>query len=200
MYLSKRMMIRAAVIISVCVVMWSVWKRIDSVVDTYHQMYMLNQGQQMVLNTFKGEDEQFNRQFDQAWNSVDAKMGVLQGNSAAIDDKSPAKSATTGTLNATDSPTPQQAGKSASEVTDTERLKDQKYNQRAVFKPTDNMPVPRKAEEATAGYYQGLLNLFVGRMFIARYVFGAAITLIGIFFTKRLLRRVDAIIAEKKLA
>lgn len=132
MYLSKAQITRLLLIAIIVIAGWSIWKRLDAVIDNYKQYYDTALGVQIIQNMWEQMSNDFDRKFDMEWDNFDRKFGQKHG---------------------------EQNVPNSNNNQEMEQ-KWEKYEKNAPLKP-HNKPVPMIADEWTKGYYTGFWNFFI---------------------------------------
>lgn len=156
MYLSKTMIVRGIMVIAVVVVLWSLWKRVDAVIDNYQKYYDIA----LIQKLWNEQSQKFDEEFNKRWDEFDRKW-------AMFNDRFGSKENT--------------ERQSNPDVKSQEKDIDKKweeYQKRGPFQ-AENKPVPMVADEFTKGYYHGLWNFFITSGFASIF---AALFFIGLGF------------------
>lgn len=168
MFLSKAQLVRIAVIAIIVLFSWTVWKRLDAVIDTYKQYYDLALGVNIIQNMWDRESEEFNKgwdsfakDFSREWNSFSLDSGFAGRTEKEDGDK-----------------------KGQTDNRDREMEKQwQEYERKAPLKPY-NKPVPMVADEWAKGFYTGFWNFFITSGLAS--IFAIVIVIFGSGFLIRL--------------
>lgn len=73
MYFSKTMIARFIMVACVVIVLWSLWKRIDAIIDNYQKYYDVA----LIQKIWTEEEKKFSEKFDAAWKNFDPVKGEL---------------------------------------------------------------------------------------------------------------------------
>lgn len=179
MMFSKTLIVRLLVVAAVVVSLWTIWKRIDAIIDNYQKYYDIA----LLKKIWNEEAREFDKQFKELNQKFDEKFkefgqgAILFKNNTDTDNKDTALSKN-----------------NTNTESETER-KWEEYQKKSPFQ-AENKPVPAVADEYTKGYYHGLWNFFITSGFASLF---AALILAGsgIFIIRWLWHKINEQTVER---
>lgn len=154
MYFSKTIIIRLVMCAAVVVCLWTVWKRVDAIIDNYQAYYNIA----LIQKIWREEQSRFDAEFNKRFDKFDSLW--FGGSGGSKESSIP-------------------GGNNNQKTLTEEDKKWEEYQKNAPF-PAENKPVPAVADEYTKGYYHGLWNFFITSGFAS--IFAAIILIVvGVF-------------------
>lgn len=155
MFISKAQLVRLAVIALIVLTGWTIWRRLDAIIDNYKSYYDFALGVQVIQDMWEKEDKKFQSE----WEKQDKEFqSMTKEDTKEFQDRGEERK--------------RQTGESVED-------KWKQYEKNATLKP-HNKPVPMIADEWAKGYYSGFWNFMITSGFAS--IFLAVIVVIGCGF------------------